>query len=55
MAFFWAFFWTILLASLVCVLWYHIAGAACIAESKTRRMTKKLIEEIEGWFSSNQS
>ena len=47
-----AFFWTLVLVLLVIMLWYHALRAAFQADSKQRRMAKKLIEEVESWFRS---
>jgi cbb3-type cytochrome oxidase subunit 3 len=45
-----AFFWTLVLALMVLMLWYYALRAAFQADSKQRRMAMKLIEEIESWF-----
>jgi hypothetical protein len=44
------FFWTLVLALIVCMLWWYALRAAFIADSRQRKMAMKLIEEIEGFF-----
>ena len=50
-----AVFWNLVLATMILMLWYYALRAAFVADSKQHQMAKKLVEEIEGWFRSNQS
>ena len=43
-------FWLLLLAFLVCSLWWFALRAAFTADSKQRRMAKKLVEEIKSFL-----
>jgi hypothetical protein len=47
-----AFFWTLVLALMVLMLWWYALRAAFHADSKQRKMVNKVIEELESFFKS---